>query len=140
MEISAFWIYLIGISDQVSRSFNFLSFFFFISTIGAIVSCAVIYTLDCSPYVESKKELEKKATCLKWSKRAVIISAITWIIVGLISILIPSSKTIVAMITVPAIVNNEEVQKLPKNILSFVNEYLEQNIYKYKNQEEENNL
>ena len=135
MELSMFWIYLIGISDQVSRSFGFLSFFFFLSTIGAIVSCALIYTLDYSPYAESRKELEKKATCLKWSKRAVIISAITWIIVGLISTLMPSSKTIVAMITVPAIVNNEEVQKLPSNIVQFVNTYLEENIRKYQKEE-----
>ena len=36
----------------------------------------------------------------------------------------PSSKTVAAMIVIPPIVNNEQVQELPNNVLEFINDYL----------------
>ena len=133
MEISAFWIYLIGTLGSIKSSLDFLTFMFFALTFGSGFFLVMTY------YQYSLSQ-EKKNTITKWLKRILITSSLSWFLLGLISTFLPTPKTVVAMITVPAIVNNEEVQKLPKNILSFVNEYLEQNIYKYKNQEEENDL
>lgn len=45
---------------------------------------------------------------------------------------IPSSKTIAAMYAVPAVVNNEQVQQLPKEILMFVRDFLKEHTYTEK--------
>lgn len=100
---------------------------------------AVIYG-QTDLFERTKEEQEKRNTLIKVFKRILITSSITWILLGLFYTFLPTSKTIVAMVTVPAIVNNEEVQKLPKNVISFVNGYLETEIYRYKNQREEDDL
>ena len=131
MEISAFWIYLIGIVDSLKHSIEFLLFILFMVLVGSggfLTLTFVNYDL----FERTKEEQEKRNILIKWFKRIVIGSSITWILLGSICTLLPSSKTIVAMITVPAIVNNEEVQKLPNNIVQFVNNYLENNIRKYQ--------
>ena len=139
MEISAFWIYLIGTLGNIKSSLSFTTFIFFMLAFGSGVFLVMTY---CQPdlFERTKEEQQKRNTITKWLKRILITSSLGWFLLGLICTFLPTPKTVVAMVTVPAIVNNEEVQKLPKNILSFVNEYLEQNIYKYKNQEEENDL
>lgn len=139
MEISAFWIYLIGTLGSIKTSLGFCVFLLFMIVIGSGIFLVMIYC-QSDLFERTKESQEKKITITKWLKRILITSSLGWFLLGLICTFLPTPKTVVAMITVPAIVNNEEVQKLPKNILSFVNEYLEQNIYKYKNQEEENNL
>ena len=139
MEISALWIYLIGTLGSIKFSLNFLVYILFFATFGSGFFLVMTYC-QSDLFERTKESQEKKNTIIKWLKRILITSSLSWFLLGLISTFLPTPKTVVAMITVPAIVNNEEVQKLPKNILSFVNEYLEQNIYKYKNQEEENNL
>ena len=139
MEISAFWIYLIGTLGNIKASLAFLTFMFFVLTFGSGIFLVMTYC-QSDLFERTKESQEKKITITKWLKRILITSSLGWFLLSLICTFLPTPKTVVAMITVPAIVNNEEVQKLPKNILSFVNEYLEQNIYKYKNQEEENNL
>ena len=139
MEISAFWIYLIGTLGNIKASLAFLTFMFFVLTFGSGIFLVITYC-QSDLFERTKESQEKKITITKWLKRILITSSLGWFLLGLICTFLPTPKTVVAMITVPAIVNNEEVQKLPKNILSFVNEYLEQNIYKYKNQEKENDL
>ena len=131
MEISAFWIYLIGIVDSLKHSIEFLLFILFMILIGSGGFLALTF-MNYDIFERTREEQEKRNTLIKWSKRIVIGSSITWILLGSICTLLPSSKTIVAMITVPAIVNNEEVQKLPNNIVQFVNNYLENNIRKYQ--------
>lgn len=44
---------------------------------------------------------------------------------GFIAIFVPSTKTALAMAVIPPVINNEQVQKLPDNLLGFINEYLE---------------
>lgn len=139
MELSAFLIYLIGTVDSFNRSLDFLVFLLFIGIfVFGFVLCMTYGSY--SMFEETKEGRAKKETMLKWCKRGLISCSILWVILGSITILIPSSKTIIAMITVPAIVNNEEVQKLPKNVISFVNKYLETEIYRYKNQRKEDDL
>lgn len=44
-------------------------------------------------------------------------------------VFIPSSKTVLAMYTVPPVIvaaqTNQEIQKLPDNVLKFINDFLE---------------
>ena len=39
--------------------------------------------------------------------------------------LVPSAKTVIAMTIIPIIANNQDMQKLPENIIKFINDYLE---------------
>lgn len=44
----------------------------------------------------------------------------------------PSDKIIAAMYLVPPVVNNEQVQEIPNNVLEFVNGWLKENTPKEK--------
>lgn len=139
MEISAFWIYLIGTLGSIKASLAFITFMFFVLTFGSGIFLVMTYC-QSDLFERTKESQEKKNTITMWLKRILITSSLSWFLLGLICTFLPTPKTVVAMITIPAIVNNEEVQKLPKNIISFVNEYLETEIYRYKNQRKEDDL
>lgn len=100
--ISPWLIYLIGIADRVSGVFAFIS-------IASIMTLAVGVGI-----------LSDSNNSLKALKIPFIIA----IICGLIAIFTPSSKTVAAMVVIPPIVNNEQLQELPNNVLEFINEYL----------------
>ena len=100
--ISPWLIYFIGIADKVGGVFAFtataLCFFCVILFVGVAEGQVNINTL----------------------KKPFIIA----VICGLIAIFTPSSKTVAAMVVIPPIVNNEQVQQLPNNVLEFINDYL----------------
>lgn len=106
MEVTPLMIYLITLADNIR---GLLSFIF---TFGGILSAVAFFSsleFDISTEVR-----------IKWIKR-VLPALFTCII---LFVLIPSSKTLAAMYVIPPIVNNESVQELPAEILSFVKEYL----------------
>jgi hypothetical protein len=49
---------------------------------------------------------------------------IAFIFSATITFLIPSTKTLVAMYTIPPIVNNQTMKKLPANLINFANDWL----------------
>lgn len=100
--ISPWLIYLISIADKVGG----VSAFIAIASIMALIVETLVFL-----------DLGKSLQALKMPFIIAIIS-------GLIAIFTPSSKTIAAMIVIPPIVNNEQVQELPNNVLEFINEYL----------------
>lgn len=107
MTITPFGIYLISLADNLSI------FAFVISTISCIT------VLTCIAAGVSAPECYKNS-CRKIRKLAVI----GFFISLPISIFIPSTKTLIAMYTIPPIVNNQQVQQLPANLLKFANDYL----------------
>ena len=44
-----------------------------------------------------------------------------------VAVLLPNSKTIVAMIALPPIINNENIQELPANLVGYLNAWLKEN-------------
>ena len=100
--ISPWLIYFIGIADKVGGVFAFTSIALFI--LSAILFVGVL----------------EEQISINTFKKPVLIAFIC----GLIAIFTPSSKTVAAMIVIPPIVNNEQVQELPNNVLEFINEYL----------------
>lgn len=44
-----------------------------------------------------------------------------WIIASLLAIFVPTSKQIIAMVIIPKVVDNKQVQKLPDNVLDLLN-------------------
>lgn len=111
-------IYLIGIVD------NLKEFFCFFGTIG-LVACLgafCIFNVQSSSDYNSKREEEQfnKGASISL-KGAIICFSFVFL-----SLLIPNSKTLVAMVTIPPVINNEQVQELPENVLGFINDYLKE--------------
>ena len=106
MEVTPLTIYLFTLVDKI----RLLSLFVWIG--GAIVGIPVFiasFDLGISNDVR-----------IKWTKRVLTV-IFTCVI---LSVLVPSTKTLAAMYVIPPIVNNQSVQELPAEILSFVKEYL----------------
>lgn len=98
------WIYLIGQADE------FKTFLGVISFVILLFLCPIVFSI-----LQCDGDIPK-------SIRVPIIGAI---IAGIIALIIPSTKTALAMAVIPPVINNEQVQKLPDNVLGFINEYLE---------------
>lgn len=109
--MNAFTIYLIEISGAVGSSLGILSLLGLCAS-GALAIC-LIFSDDM--------EEESRILTIKKTKKFFLIS----LMCAFLSCLIPDSKTLVSMYVIPPIANNVEMQKLPANILKFVNEYLE---------------
>ena len=112
-----FVIYLIGTVDSLIHSLSFLS------SIG-LVACLGAFGILKSSELDYSSSYQQKT----YARGAKITfrCAIGCIVVLVISLFIPNSKTLVAMITIPPVINNEQVQKLPENVLGFINDYLEE--------------
>ena len=100
----ALYIYLIGIVDRLVMLFIAYS----------VIVGALSFMIFCdSPNNSNAKSISKKF----------LISAICAFI---ITIFIPSSKTLASMIMIPAVVNNEQVQNIGKNSLTVLEELTKQ--------------
>lgn len=111
-----FLIYLIGTVD------GFIEIFRFIGSIGAI-GCLVLFFMfraqDADPYNNEKEKATFRRTASKYFKGFVL-----FLVLFISTQLIPNSKTLIAMATIPPVINNEQVQELPENVLGFINDYL----------------
>lgn len=110
-------IYLIGIVDGLK---DFLRFFGIISAVAFLGAYCVFKVSAAESYnAERRATYDKGASgCIK--------GAIVGIVMLFMSMLIPNSKTLVAMVTIPPVINNEQVQQLPENILGFINDYVKE--------------
>lgn len=63
----------------------------------------------------------------KFKKLHIAIFVSVWLIFGFKS-LIPTTKQMAIIYVVPKVANNEDIQKIPKNVLTFINKYLEESI------------
>ena len=115
-------IYLLMQADSLKESISLLFSIAVVVLFGLIV-VSVLATDAASP-----NEKRAIAKFRKWFI-AVFIS------LAILDIAIPSSKTIAAMYTVPAVVNNEQVQQLPEEILTFVRDFLKEHTQKEKDKE-----
>jgi apolipoprotein N-acyltransferase len=64
-----------------------------------------------------------------WSKKLVIFPISVFIIASLILIIgtfLPNTKQMAVILVAPRIINNEQVQKLPNQVLELTNEWLEE--------------
>ena len=111
MELSAFSIYCIGIVDGVKSMLAGLgTMFAFLSAIFAIFEMT---------------DFSERPERVKNTRRRLLITFVALFAICTLQVFIPTSKTVIAMVTIPPVINNEEVQKLPKNLIEFLNDYLE---------------
>jgi heme/copper-type cytochrome/quinol oxidase subunit 2 len=106
MTITPGMIYLISLADSMIALF----------VIFIIISFISMFLIRDHSEATGRDGTNKLCVCLL---------VLLFSIVSLV--FIPSSKTLTAMYVIPTVVNNKEVQKLPENIIKFVNSYLENN-------------
>lgn len=105
--MSYFIIYLISVAGDLK----------FVLYLTGVFSMAVGALSACAYYID--KALRAK-TFIKFLPIGILLS--------FLGVLIPNSKALVAMVTVPTVIeyvqSSEEMQKLPDNVVKFVNDYL----------------
>lgn len=111
-----FLIYLIGTVD------GFIEIFRLIGSIGAVGCLALFFMFrlqDTDPCTSEKENATFRKASSKCFKGFVL-----FLVLFISTQLIPNSKTLIAMTTIPPVINNEQVQELPENVLGFINDYL----------------
>lgn len=114
MELNALTIYLLSIADSIREPALVIVALF--TVIGVLGSCIAI------PYAITNG-LDRLIRCSKLLK----IPSIIFSIMLLIVLLVPSQKTLIAMMVVPPVVKNEAVKELPTNVVEFINIWLKEN-------------
>ena len=109
-------IYLIGIVDDLKE------FFSFIGAIGAVF-CIGGFCIVRTNLADAREETEKDFEL--WSRKFFKFFVV-FAIIFTSSIFVPNSKTLIAMTMIPPVINNEQVQELPENVLGFINDYLKE--------------
>ena len=107
MTISPFMVYLIFLADKVvcfAVIGAFLSF-----GVGGISLLTAIGAMD-----------EHKRAVSGVVKRLIV----AFVAFALTAILVPDTKTMVAMTVIPPVVNNEQVQQLPAEVLTWIRDQL----------------
>lgn len=108
-----FLIYLIGTVDGLKEFFNF------VGTMGALF-CIGAFCIFRVNFTNNREDTAKE------SARKSFKSFVFFLALFIFTQLIPNSKTLVAMITIPPVINNEQVKELPENVLGFINDYIKE--------------
>lgn len=111
-----FLIYLIGTVDGLKNVFDF------VGTVGAVLCLAVFFVSKIN-LVEVRGEEGKVYE--SWARKSFKFF-IVFAIIFTSSNFVPNSKTLIAMVTIPPVINNEQVQELPENVLGFINDYIKE--------------
>lgn len=119
MEISPLLIYFIGQLDAFNGVCGLILVFGGISLVVMNIIKAVSYC-DSSTHYELKTYNKVKLVTDKTNK---VIGPIVFVAFLGVAFL-PSRSTVAAMIVVPAIVNNENIQNISKNTLQWAEEYI----------------
>lgn len=115
IELTPTTIYVISTIDEVKRvlgSLCVLGFFIVFGLLFARIGTAII---------ESEETNEKFC---RWFNPMMPKILGAFICVVLLNTFLSNQKTIAAMIVVPAIVNNENIQNISKNTLQWAEEYI----------------
>lgn len=115
IELTPTTIYVISTIDEVKRVFGALSL------IGSFAIFGLLFARIGTAIIESEETNEKFC---RWFNPMMPKILGAFICVVLLNTFLPSQKTIAAMIVVPAIVNNENIQNISKNTLQWAEEYI----------------
>lgn len=110
--MTAWQMYLLTRLDPISSAFEIASVFSIVTT---ILFCVIggIFVGD---------RIIEKTTYEAWVKRCLILIGI----VTPVSLALPTSKQMAAIIIVPKIVNNAKVQEVPDKLMTLATEWLEE--------------
>ena len=105
MNNTALWIYLLGLMDKLGAMLTFA----FVASAACCLLAVLGWVAPTKPYTEAEVKL------MEFSEKTLRPSFITMIVVVTVATFTPNSKTIAAMIVVPAIVENQLIQNLGDN-------------------------
>lgn len=115
-----FLIYLIGIVDGLRE---FMVFIIIVALLPLLLTSILVYVYE----VMDSDYISKEFVRILPSPKTLILIMLT---ISSVRVFVPDSNTIAAMAIVPpvveAVTENEEVRKLPNNVLKFLNNYLEE--------------
>lgn len=115
IELTPTTIYAIATIDEVKRVFGSLC------VLGFFIVFGLLFARIGTAIIESEETNEKFC---RWFNPMMPKILGAFICVVLLNTFLPSQKTIAAMIVVPAIVNNENIQNISKNTLQWAEEYI----------------
>ena len=110
MNNIALWIYLLGLMDSLGAMFTFA----FAASVACCFLAGLGWVVPTKPYTEAEVKL------MAFSEKVLRHSFITMIVVVIVAAFMPNSKTLAAMIVVPAIVENQRIQNLCGNSLKLI--------------------
>lgn len=125
MEISPWLVYWLMQLDRICTFVDIIAFF------GTILLILLIgFRIICKSQIKRDEDAEAfyNTTTSLCKFSCVIIP-----IFVLLNVFIPNTKTVAAMILIPPIVNNEQVQQIPEDILTFVRSVIKE--YTFDNKE-----
>lgn len=125
MEISPWLVYWLMQLDSICDFVEFIAIIGSILLIGLIV---IRTACKAAPEYDDGAKAFYNATTNLCKFSCVIIP-----IFVLLNVFIPNTKTVAAMILIPPIVNNEQVQQIPDDILTFVRSVIKE--YTFDNKE-----
>lgn len=115
IELTPTTIYVISTIDEVKRVLGSLCF------LGSLIVFGLLIARIGTAIIESEETNEKFC---RWFNPIMPKILGAFICVLLLNTFLPNQKTIAAMIVVPAIVNNENIQNISKNTLQWAEEYI----------------
>lgn len=115
IELTPTTIYVISTIDEVKRVLGSLC------VLGFFIVFGLLFTRIGTAIIESEETNEKFC---RWFNPMMPKILGAFICVVLLNTFLPNQKTIAAMIVVPAIVNNENIQNISKNTLQRAEEYI----------------
>lgn len=115
IELTPTTIYVISTIDEVKRVLGSLCF------LGSLIVFGLLVARIGTAIIESEETNEKFC---RWFNPMMPKILGAFICVLLLNTFLPNQKTIAAMIVVPAIVNNENIQNISKNTLQWAEEYI----------------
>lgn len=115
IELTPTTIYVISTIDEVKRVLGSLC------VLGFFIVFGLLFARIGTSIIESEETNEKFC---RWFNPMMPKILGAFICVVLLNTFLPNQKTIAAMIVVPAIVNNENIQNISKNTLQWAEEYI----------------
>jgi hypothetical protein len=125
MEISPWLIYWLMQLDSICK---FVDVVAFLGSLALVILMAIRSGCESAPSYDTGAKAFYNATTKIYKFSCVIIP-----IFVLLNVFIPNTKTVAAMILIPPIANNEQVQQIPDDILVFVRSIIKE--YTFDNKE-----
>ncbi len=117
MEISGAMIYWI---TRLNETKGFLTVLMVISAVFIVIGIvAFIASVE-------ERDGDSKKSMTKFGKRMITVGLAAFLVLFPASVLIPSEKDAAAILILPLIISNQEVQKIPKGMVDLANEWLEE--------------
>ena len=118
MDVTTWELYWIFQLDAIGSLLSGLA-------VSSIVLGIIIFAMGCSECDDNSHENDGWKRGLKLQKLAFTVIPLC-ILISVINTLLPTTKSMVAILAIPPVINNEQVQQLPTNVLNLLNKKLEE--------------